>query len=124
MGRSDDVPLTIPARQVVNIVLAQWLGSLVDKTSKLKLVRRCVATQKLSAFTAYATFVVMFYWKYSVNAVEKPEPPRLLFWPALGIIVLAGSVLQASNTCITIAVERDWVTCIADGDSERLSTLR
>lgn len=120
---SDNRPLKSQSYAAVNIVLAQWLGSLVDKIPKLRLVRGCVATQKLSAFAAYVTFVAMFYRKFSARAEYQSDSPRPLSWPALGLIILAGSILQASNTCITIAVERDWVTCIANGDSERLSLL-
>lgn len=101
---------------VTNILLAQWLGSLVDRIPKLQLVRGCVVAQKLSAFTAYGIFIMVFYW---TGIKQAPT----LNVPALGLIIIAGAVLQASNTCVTIAVERDWVICIAGGSSDRLSSL-
>ncbi|KAF8311246.1 hypothetical protein DL93DRAFT_1490841 [Clavulina sp. PMI_390] len=102
---------------IVNILFSQRLGSLVDRVPKLLLVRTCVAIQKLSAFAAYATFCAMF-------SLESTAPGAVVpVIPAMGLIILSGCLLQLSNTCITIAVERDWVTCIAEGSPDRLSAL-
>ena len=106
---------------VTNILFAQWLGSLVDRVPKLPLVRGCVVVQKLSAFIAYGMFIAMFFWARA--ELDTPSWTPALDFPALGLIIVAGAVLQASNTCITIAVERDWATCIAEGSSEMLSSL-
>lgn len=103
------------------MLLAQWLGSLVDRVPKLPLVRGCVVIQKLSAFASYGMFFAMFFGA----GVKHKTPSWTLAFdvPALGLIIVTGVALQASNTCITIAVERDWATCIAEGSSNRLSSL-
>ena len=106
---------------VTNILFAQWLGSLVDRVPKLPLVRGCVVVQKLSAFIAYGMFIAMFFWAGAEH--HTPSWTPALDFPALGLIIVAGAILQASNTCITIAVERDWATCIAEGSSDMLSSL-
>lgn len=114
----------------VNILLAQWLGSLVDRVHKLTLIRRCIVFQKLSACLAYAVFAFLFtrQSRMLANDEGRPQSPSLfqddLLTPmALATILVCGAVLQASNTCLTLIVERDWVTCITKGSSEDLSKI-
>lgn len=43
--------------------------------------------------------------------------------PEFRLILLAGGVLQASNTCLGIAIQQEWVMSIASGSVDRLSHL-
>lgn len=49
--------------------------------------------------------------------------PQSISMPGFRVIVLAGAALQASNTCLNIAIQQDWVTCLSCGSSKKLSTL-
>ena len=102
-------------------MLSRWLGSLVDRYRKLPLIKSCILVQKLSSLGAYLSFIYLF----AVYEVNNGEYTSLFSGPniLLGFIVFCGCALQASTTCITIIVERDWVTCIAMGNPERLSSL-
>ena len=94
---------------------------MVDRYPKLPLIKSCILVQKLSSLGAYLSFIYLF----AVYKENNSECASLLSGPnvLLGVIIFCGCALQASTTCITIIVERDWVTCIALGNSERLSSL-
>lgn len=78
--------------------------------------------QRLSTLTAYCAFASLFYYKRTceMHGVAREQSISM---PAFRIILLAGGVLQASNTCLNIAIQQDWIPCLATGSSERLSHL-
>ncbi|KAF9511452.1 hypothetical protein BS47DRAFT_1318902 [Hydnum rufescens UP504] len=106
---------------IANIVLSRWLGSLVDRYPKLPLVRACILVQKASSLGAYGSFICLF----AIYEINNGEYSPLFSGPniLLGAIIFCGCALQASTTCIAIIVQRDWVTCIAMGNPEHLSSL-
>ena len=103
---------------VSGILLSRWVGSLVDDYPKLSLVKTCICAQKISAALAYAAFALLF----SIP----DQPPRMQNGYNLvqyAVIVISGCVMRVSTICIQIAVERDWVICIANGSDRQLSRL-
>ncbi|KAJ7136675.1 Ferroporti-1 [Mycena epipterygia] len=99
---------------LTGILFSRWAGSVVDKMPKLSVVRWSILLQKASALGAYACVAAL----RSVDS--RFSTTSLLIFASL---VLAGCVLQLSNTCLSIAVERDWTTCISAGSSLRLSKI-
>ncbi|KAI0682075.1 polyketide synthase [Cytidiella melzeri] len=115
------------------ILFSRWAGSLVDKYSKLHLVRTAITVQKISALLAYISFMVMLseptegtnpFRLYSRRYIKGPTRSTIAT-PAFLCLIASACVLHLSNTSISIAVERDWATCIAQGPffSTKLSRL-
>ncbi|THV05767.1 hypothetical protein K435DRAFT_744711 [Dendrothele bispora CBS 962.96] len=117
---------------MTGILFSSWAGSLVDKYHKLNFVRVCIVVQKLSALLAYTSFVIMLSFD-SPNRSNPFQPPHRRFieggttflTPIFVLLVMSSCVLHLSNTSISIAVERDWATCISQGpdSSAKLSRI-
>ncbi|KAK7021892.1 hypothetical protein VNI00_017181 [Paramarasmius palmivorus] len=111
------------------IALSRWMGSLVDRYEKLHLVRAGIVIQKLSTVVAYTSFVFMLSSTPPSMGFIQPRTLTLESNPVLSplfiILVLSGCVIHLSNICISIAVERDWATCISQGPdlSRKLAKL-
>ncbi|ESK94786.1 hypothetical protein Moror_14179 [Moniliophthora roreri MCA 2997] len=109
------------------IALSRWMGSLVDRYEKLSLVRACIVVQKLSTIVAYASFAFMLspnsFFMGSIWPMTLDSNP--VFSPLFILLVFSGCVIHLSNICISIAVERDWATCISQGphSSRKLARL-
>lgn len=114
--------LIVPTRLAIAIVLSGWIGTLVDRIQKLRLVRICIAAQKLSAATAYACFLALFATRLREHAAVGRDASAPV-WALFTAITISGCVLKLSTIGITVAVERDWATCIAQGDDGRLTRL-
>ncbi|KAJ6632275.1 Ferroporti-1 [Mycena sp. CBHHK59/15] len=99
---------------LTGILFSRWAGSLVDKLPKLTVVRASIFLQKTSALAAYACFAAL-------RSVDSRFSSTSLMLFAL--LVLMGCMLQLSTICISIAVERDWATCISAGSSAKLGKL-
>ncbi|KAF7302611.1 Solute carrier family 40 protein [Mycena chlorophos] len=99
---------------LTGILLSRWAGRLVDKISKLKAVRYSIIVQKLSALSAYACVGSLRLFNDRFEGAS---------WAVFALLVVSGCSLHLSNTVISIAVERDWATCIAAGSSVRLGKL-
>ncbi|KAJ7069263.1 Ferroporti-1 [Mycena amicta] len=102
------------AMTLTGILLSRWAGRLVDKTPKLPVVRYSIIVQKLSALSAYTCVACLrlFDDRFSFQS-----------WSVFATLVFSGCILQLSNTTISIAVERDWATCLAAGSSLKLGKL-
>lgn len=113
------------------IFFSRWAGSLVDKYSKLQLVRTAIVVQKISTLLAYVSFMLMLSKPLEGSSVLRPDlrlyatEQTSFATPSFIFLVTSGCVLHLSNTTISIAVERDWTTCIAQGPyfSTKLSKL-
>ncbi|KAJ7157945.1 Ferroporti-1 [Mycena crocata] len=99
---------------LTGILFSTWTGSIVDKMPKLTVVRWSILLQKVSALSAYACVAGLrsIDSRFSLPALS-----------LLSFLVLCGCALQLSNTCISIAVERDWTACISAGSSLRLAKV-
>jgi len=106
---------------VSGILFSRWTGTLVDKHPKLTLVRGCILIQKLSAATAYLAFTVLFSLpQQPPDLADSDSQAALLYF---SLIILSGCALRVSTICIQIAVEKDWVIAIANGQEQYLSPL-
>ncbi|KAF7312600.1 Solute carrier family 40 protein [Mycena indigotica] len=99
---------------LTGIMLSQRAGHLVDRIPKLTVVRYSIIVQKLSALCAYACLATLRLSNDRFSVVS---------WSIFMLLVSFGCLLQFSNTAISIAVERDWTTCISGGSSIRLGRL-
>ncbi|KAJ3551118.1 hypothetical protein NM688_g4920 [Phlebia brevispora] len=106
----------------IAILFSGPIGSLVDRVPKLQFVRWCILFQKLSASGAYACFLVLFATSLQDRAATGLHAPFLV-WLLFALIVLCGCALKLSTVGISVAIERDWVTCIAEGHDEALTTM-
>lgn len=114
------------------ILFSGSIGSLADRfnTHRLHIVRAFILVQKLLVSASYALFLVLF----SVDTLrqgalnggrgrDEGAPRRSDVWSIFAAITLLGSLLILSNIGVSVSVERDWVTSIADGSSRRLTRL-
>ncbi|KAJ7648655.1 Ferroporti-1 [Mycena polygramma] len=99
---------------LTGVLFSRWAGSVVDKWPKLSIVRWSIFVQKFSAFSAYTCV-----------AARRTSESRFTFTSLclFSLLVLAGCTLKLSDTCISIAVERDWTACISAGSSLRLAKV-
>lgn len=103
---------------LASLFLSPYLGKLVDqfKTKRLNTVRGFILSQKTATSIAYAVFLVL----HSLGWSDLQEKKR---WAAFPGLILIGIVISLSGTGMTISVERDWVTTIAKGQQDDLTTL-
>lgn len=98
----------------VSILFAGWVGGLVDKTRRVRMVRTFTLAQKASIMVTSAAFLGLFVdVKPSRFSNYKDAPAQA--WIAFAVIVIVGCVMSLANIGITVAVERDWVTQISAG---------
>jgi solute carrier family 40 (iron-regulated transporter), member 1 len=105
------------------ILFSGTVGSYVDSIPRLTLVRLCIVTQKVSAGIAYALILLLFLLRPLREGAEQGRSAPAPVWLIFSGVVLMGCVLKLSTIGISIAVERDWITTIADGDERRLGML-
>ncbi|KAI0764130.1 Ferroporti-1 [Irpex lacteus] len=113
------------------IVFSRWAGSLADKYRKLPLVRTSIIVQKVASLLAYISFMIMLSQPtdranpYHPYRRRYSGTPTAFATPTFFFLVASSCVLHLSNTTISIAIERDWATCLAQGPyfSTKLSKL-
>lgn len=121
------------------IVFSGTVGSFVDRFPRLRFVRATIVVQKATVGAAYVLFLISFI----EIGPQEGERKRLLdgFFAIITILsallnlatvsssrVIASTVGSSTSALypqigISVAVERDWVTCIAQGDSALLTKL-
>ena len=94
---------------------------MVDSNARLTFVRVCIVLQKCSSAAAYVLFLVLFT-RFRRRIHAKGHPGAVV-WMIFAAIVFCGSLLKLATIGISVAVERDWVTVIADGSSHHLTRL-
>ncbi|KAL7420286.1 hypothetical protein Q5752_005255 [Cryptotrichosporon argae] len=101
------------------------MGQIVDGTPRLPLVRRVVFVQKALITTTLVFFMVLF----SLQAGDAGEQPARTATATFTVgavyvaIVLCSSAAGLAKTCMTVAIERDWVTVMAAADGALLTAL-
>ncbi|KAF7796905.1 hypothetical protein EIP86_008090 [Pleurotus ostreatoroseus] len=106
----------------IAILFSGSVGSLVDRIPKLQFVRWCILFQKLSATGAYACFLVLFATPLQASAASGLHASAPV-WILFALVVVCGCALKLATVGISVAVERDWVTCIAEGHDGALTTM-
>jgi solute carrier family 40 (iron-regulated transporter), member 1 len=106
---------------VTGVTFARWTGALVDKFDNLGIVRAFIIVQKLSTIIAYVTSAAIL----SPERFQSQNSWYSILTPHFALLVVSSCILHLSNIGVSIAVEREWATCIAQGPnfSERLSRL-
>lgn len=99
-------------------MLSGWAGHQVDIRHNLHIVQACIFTIKLSGCAAYAASLVL------LSRHDTADPwANSLVRGLFVLITLAGCVHEVAAVAISVAVERDWVTVIANGSSENLTVI-
>ncbi|KAG8996906.1 hypothetical protein FRB94_011006 [Tulasnella sp. JGI-2019a] len=106
----------------IAIIFAGVVGNLADRTPKLRFVRGCIAVQKLSTTIAYISFFLIFHTNLW-NERTAGRGASASVWALFTAITISGCLLKLSTVGISVAIERDWVICIAEGHDGRLTTL-
>ncbi|BGP38845.1 hypothetical protein JCM10449v2_002783 [Rhodotorula kratochvilovae] len=102
------------------IVLSGSVGHLVDEFNRVRFVRGTIIAQKGTIAISYAIFFACFLELYTA-AKERREQPTLI--GLFAVLTLFSMAQNLATIGISVAVERDWVTCIAQGDSAKLTRL-
>ena len=97
------------------ILFSSSAGVAVDTFSRLRLMRTLIVLQCAIAAAVYAIFIIMFIRYGAQQQAGK--------WGLFGLVTILSAALNVSNISISIAIERDWVTTVAQGDSEALTKL-
>ncbi|GAA5880508.1 hypothetical protein JCM3774_000631 [Rhodotorula dairenensis] len=97
------------------IVLSGSVGHLVDVVPRLRFVRGAIVAQKLTVGVSYAIFLLAFL---------RLDGPRTAALTGLFVLlVLLSMGLNLASIGISVAIERDWVTTVAQGDGAILTRL-
>lgn len=108
------------------LVFSGPVGGLVDTRRRLRVVRATIAVQKVSVAIAYSALLVLFLHLRSQAAEAGSDIGSGSFplvWFLFSVIVAAGSALKLGTVCLSVAIERDWVTTISAGSGARLTRL-
>ncbi|OCH89023.1 hypothetical protein OBBRIDRAFT_733305 [Obba rivulosa] len=104
----------------VAIVFSGWAGRQVDIRNNLRIVQASVIIIKLADCAAYGASLVLF----TAHGHQLSHPwSSALSRGMFALIVVAGCVHNLANVTISVSIERDWVTVIASGSSDNLTTL-
>ncbi|GAA6061409.1 hypothetical protein JCM10212_004467 [Sporobolomyces blumeae] len=100
------------------IVFSGTVGSFVDRFARLRFVRSTIVVQKATVALAYVLFLVCFLRIEPGVGARNPLLDGLF-----ALITILSALLNLATIGISVAVERDWVTCIAAGDGVLLTKL-
>lgn len=107
---------------VAVILFSASIGSLVDRYHRLVFVRWCIVVQKFSAAIAYGCFLAIFSTNLQdVTSLDSRTPSSI--WGLFCAVTISGCALRLSTVGISVAVEREWVICIAQDDDALLTRL-
>ncbi|KAK0458031.1 iron transporter [Desarmillaria tabescens] len=105
------------------IVLSGWMGHLVDKRHRLRILQLAIFFQKVATASAYAAFTAIFFIDKLLEAGSQGKNAEGPIWALFIAIVLSGMVIKLATVCIQISIERDWATTIGEGDTVRLMRI-
>ncbi|GAN07427.1 solute carrier family 40 iron-regulated transporter [Mucor ambiguus] len=92
------------------IVWSNWVGRLADSTSRLLFVRMTMLVQKSAIVASCILFYIILEFNYR---------PYLLY----SFIVVFGCMLKLAFIANNIAIEKDWIMVMTDGDTEIMLTV-
>ncbi|CAD6570661.1 MAG: hypothetical protein TREMPRED_005944 [Tremellales sp. Tagirdzhanova-0007] len=109
------------------VFFAGWIGGVVDRTGRLIFVRSVIATQKILQIVNSTLWLILlgplgkdaslaFHGKASTY-------PTVITWALFLLSLINACVLHVANIGMDVSVERDWVTAIAQQDSNLLTKL-
>lgn len=112
---------------IVGLAFSGYIGGVVDRSSRLQFVRWNIALQKSLQAVSFASFLVLMgplrpvasaAWHMTASFGD-----IFTTWAVISVTIITASVLQISNTGMNVAVERDWVMTIVQGDHWQLSRV-
>ncbi|RSH91224.1 hypothetical protein EHS25_009523 [Saitozyma podzolica] len=113
--------------KLTGLLLSGYVGGLVDRVRRLRLVRLAIGAEKSFKLANYALFLVLFgpLRPYAQAAFHGDASPLIVgaTWTILVLTVAFSSLLGLANTAMTVAIERDWVMTIARNDPPALTKL-
>ncbi|RAK99499.1 putative iron-regulated transporter [Aspergillus ibericus CBS 121593] len=89
-------------RSLSAVVLSSWLGSVVDRSNRLRAIRHSIIWQRLPVAASCACFVALL-------APSTATVTSLIFVA----VVLLACVEKLAATANTVAVERDWAIVVS-----------
>ena len=109
------------------LLLSGYIGSLVDITPRLRFARLAIVSEKVLNVANYTLFLALFgplrdvaqdafHGRAGVGSVAS-------VWAIILATVAFSSVTVLANTGLTVAIERDWVMTIGQGNEKRLTLL-
>ncbi|GAB7339085.1 hypothetical protein MBLNU457_5740t1 [Dothideomycetes sp. NU457] len=100
-------------RALSAVVFASYVGTLVDRTGRLTVIRLSIAGQRsATAFTCVLLYLLTVWDRTLSHA-----------WPLLLVLAILACVEKLSATMNTIAIERDWVVVLAGKSEQYLQTM-
>ncbi|KAL4891271.1 Ferroporti-1 [Aspergillus ambiguus] len=92
-------------RSLSAVVLSSWLGSVVDRSNRLKTIRHSIIWQRLPVAASCACFILLLN--------SRPHSTHLtwLLFTAVALLACAEKLAASANT---VSVERDWAVVISD----------
>lgn len=113
--------------KLAGLLLSGYVGSLVDRTPRLRFVRIAIATEKVLNIANYGLFLVLFGPLHSVAQEayhgRASWPYVMAVWAIIITTAVCSSITTLANTGLTVAVERDWVMTIGQGQERHLTLL-
>lgn len=113
--------------KLAGLLLSGHIGGLVDSTHRLRFVRIAIGSEKILNTLNYGLFLILFG---PLRAVAQDAfhgnaswQNVAAVWAIISFTVIFSSISVLANTGLIVAVERDWVVTIAQGEPRHLTLL-
>ncbi|KAF7589186.1 hypothetical protein BBP40_004674 [Aspergillus hancockii] len=91
-------------RSLSAVLLSSWLGSVVDRSNRLKAIRQSIIWQRLPVALSCACFVML------LTPLGPPYVSTILFVA----VTMLGCIEKLASAANTVAVERDWAIVVSN----------
>ncbi|WVQ93477.1 hypothetical protein IAU59_000551 [Kwoniella sp. CBS 9459] len=109
------------------LIFSAYIGSSVDKSMRLPFVRTTIGIQKTVQALSYSLFLILLIplRQFAAGAFHGNGTFAQVgaSWTILLLIISCSATLGLSATGMIVAIERDWITEIANGDPSVLTQL-
>ncbi|WWC64337.1 uncharacterized protein I303_106947 [Kwoniella dejecticola CBS 10117] len=109
------------------IVFSACIGALVDRLPRLPFIRTTIGVQKLVQALSYSLFLLLLIplRDFAAGAFHGTGTGLEVAatWTILLLVIACSATLGLSATAMIVAIERDWITEIAQGDRASLTQL-
>ncbi|KAL6244568.1 hypothetical protein RBB50_008810 [Rhinocladiella similis] len=111
------LPMSIYAlvRALAAITFSPTIGSFIDSNNRLSTIRISILGQRASVAASCAIFALLFQAKETLS--------KHVLTSLLVLLIVLACVEKLCSIMNTVAVERDWVVVIAEGDDSELQQL-
>lgn len=113
------------------VLFASSVCHLIDIWPRLYLIRVTTFVQKSTVVLAYATLLLLLSHRSQsepsllMGHLHPPLPVILKFHQNFlyGFVIISGCAMRLSDVCRSVAIERDWLSCICHDSSADLTCL-